>query len=157
MAVLLISCQKEFDKFERPEWLAGKVYTQILDIPELSTFARCIEITGYDKILDVSGSYTVFAPSNDAFKTWFEQNSKYKSIDDIPLNELNRIVKFHILQNPWTKKQLRSLDVYGWIDTLDARNNQPRGFKRETLLLESNQKYGVSRANGKEGTITDTL
>ena len=155
--VLLVSCQKEFDKFERPQWLAGKVYTQILEIPELSTFAKCIEITGYDKILDVSGSYTVFAPSNDAFKNWFEQNSKYKSVDDIPLTELSRIVKFHILQNPWTKKQLRSLDVYGWIDTLDARNNQPRGFKRETLLLETNQKYGVSKAYGKEGTITDTI
>jgi uncharacterized surface protein with fasciclin (FAS1) repeats len=155
LAIFVISCRKEFDKFERPEWLAGKVYTQILEIPELSTFARCIEITGYDKILDVSGSYTVFAPSNEAFDTWLAQNSNYNSIDNIPVAELSRIVKFHILQNPWTKKQLGLIDVYGWIDTLDAGNNKPYGFKRETLLLEANRKYGVTK--GREATITDTL
>ena len=120
LAIFVFSCREEFDKFERPEWLAGKVYTQILEIPELSTFARCIEITGYDKILDVSGSYTVFAPSNEAFDSWLAQNSNYNSIDNIPVSELSRIVKFHILQNPWTKKQLGLIDVYGWIDTLDA-------------------------------------
>jgi uncharacterized surface protein with fasciclin (FAS1) repeats len=155
LVFLAISCREEFDKFERPEWLAGKVYTQILEIPELSVFARCVEITGYDKILDVSGSYTVFAPSNEAFRTWLAQNPKYNTVDDIPVPELTRIVKFHILQNPWTKKQLRSLDVYGWIDPLDARNNKASGFKRETLLLEANRKYGVIR--GRQATITDTL
>jgi uncharacterized surface protein with fasciclin (FAS1) repeats len=155
LAIFVFSCREEFDKFERPEWLAGKVYTQILEIPELSTFARCIEITGYDKILDVSGSYTVFAPSNEAFNTWLAQNPNYNSIDDIPVSELSRIVKFHILQNPWTKKQLGLIDVYGWIDTLDAGNNKPYGFKRETLLLEANRKYGVTK--GREATITDTL
>lgn len=153
----MLSCREEFDKFERPEWLAGKIYTQILEVPELSTFAKCIEITGYDKILDVSGSYTVFAPSNEAFNTWLAQNPNYNSINDIPVSELSRIVKFHILQNPWTKKQLGLIDVYGWIDTLDAGNNKPYGFKRETLLLEANRKYGVSGSKGQVATITDTL
>lgn len=155
--IFLLGCREELQKFDRPSWLAGKVYTQLLEVPELSTFARCVEITGYNKILDVSGSYTVFAPSNDAFSAYFSQNAKYKSVEDIPLDELNRIVKFHIVQNPWTKKQLQSLDVYGWIDTLDAKNNVPRGFKRETLLLENNLKYGVNRLSASEATITDTL
>lgn len=155
--IFILGCREELQKFDRPSWLAGKVYTQLLEVPELSTFARCVEITGYDKILDVSGSYTVFAPSNDAFTAYFSQNPKYKSVEDIPLEELNRIVKFHIVQNPWTKKQLRSLDVYGWIDTLDPKNNVPRGFKRETLLLEDNQKFGVNRLSASKATITDTL
>lgn len=155
--IFILGCQDELQKFDRPTWLAGKVYTQILEVPELSTFARCIEITGYDKILDVSGSYTVFAPSNDAFNTYFSQNSTYKSVGDIPLQELTRIVKFHIVQNPWTKKQLQTLDIYGWIDTLDAKNNVPRGFKRETLLLEDNRKYGVNQLSAGVATIIDTL
>jgi uncharacterized surface protein with fasciclin (FAS1) repeats len=157
LVLVFTGCREEFDKFDRPEWLAGKVYTQILDIPELSTFAKCIELTGYDKILDVSGSYTVFAPSNEAFTAYFASNPNYKSVEDIPLKELNRLVKYHIVQNPWTKKQLRSLDVFGWIDTLDVANNLPRGFKRETLLLEENQKYGVQSIRGSQAAITDTL
>jgi hypothetical protein len=142
--LLLYSCKQEPDIYKRPDWLAGKVYTQIKAQPELSTFATCIELTGYDKILDVSGSYTAFAPSDDAFKLYFANNPKYKSVQEIPIPELTEIVKFHIVQNPWSKVQLRTLDIYGWIDTLDLNNDKPKGFKRETLLLDPNRKYGIA-------------
>jgi uncharacterized surface protein with fasciclin (FAS1) repeats len=143
MILLFNSCREELSKYDRPEWLAGKLYTQILDLPELSTFARCVELTGYDQLINVSGSYTVFAPSNDAFNAWFAGNPSYNSVEDVPLPELERLVRYHIVQNPWSKLQLRTLDVYGWIDTLDINNNQPKGFKRETLLFEKDRKYGV--------------
>ncbi len=160
MLFVLFGCQDNFEHYKRPDWLAGKVYTQILDKPELSTFAHCVELTGYDKILDVSGSYTVFAPSNDAFNQYFSGNSKYNSVDDIPLPELERMVKYMIVQNPWSKIQLRTLDIYGWIDSLDINNDKPKGFKRETLLLDKNQKYGISHTGmGRNSRviIVDTL
>lgn len=148
-------CKKEMDdKYVRPEWLAGKLYTQIKTIPELSTFAELLQVSGYDTIIDVSGSYTVFAPSNDAFKKYFQENSNYKSVADIPKAEVNKMVKYHLVQNPWSKKQLRSLDIYGWIDTLDLRNNLPRGYKRETLLLGKNIKYGVAWSKYKRQNST---
>lgn len=156
----LFGCNKEPDIYNRPEWLAGKVYTQVLAQPELETFAKCIELTGYDKILDVSGSYTVFAPSNEAFQLYFSQNPLYKSVDDIPIDKLTRLVKYHIVQNPWSKVQLRTLDIYGWIDTLDINNDKAKGFKRETLLLEPNRKYGIEGlGTGKDSKfiIVDTL
>lgn len=115
LLLFLYSCTQEQDIYKRPDWLAGKVYTQILAQPELSTFAKCIELTGYDEILDVSGSYTVFAPSNEAFTKYFQQNTTYKSVEQIPLPELTKLVKYHIVQNTWSKVQLRTLDVYGWI------------------------------------------
>ena len=155
----LFSCMDDREKgskYDRPEWLAGKVYTQLKDQPDLSTFARCVELAGYDTIIDRSGSYTVFAPNNEAFSLYFENHPEYSSIDDIPAQELRRIVKFHIVQNPWTKKQLRSLDVFGWIDTLDIDNDEPRGFKRETLLLEKDLKFGV-KWEKDEMIIVDTL
>lgn len=142
--LILFSCENDkHDIFKRPDWLAGKVFTQLKEIPELSTFAKCLEITEYDKILDVSGSYTVFAPTNDAFTSWFQTHPSYKRIEDIPLAELDRLVKYHIVQNPWSKNQLRQLDVFGWIDPKDLTNNEPRGFKRETLLLDRDSKYGI--------------
>lgn len=156
MILLFNSCREELSKYDRPEWLAGKLYTQILDQPELSTFARCVELTGYDQLINVSGSYTVFAPSNEAFNAWFAGNPSYNSVEDIPLPELERLVRYHIVQNPWSKLQLRSLDVYGWIDTLDINNNQPKGFKRETLLFERDRKYGVVYQD-RRFQIRDTL
>ncbi|MGW8315326.1 MAG: fasciclin domain-containing protein [Bacteroidales bacterium] len=153
--ILLLTCcePKQNSKYDRPEWLAGKVYTQLLDQPDLSTFARCVELTGYDTIINRSGSYTIFAPNNEAFTRWFQDNPQYGDVEGIPLDLLNEIVKFHIVQNPWSKVQLRSLDVYGWIDTLDLNNNKPRGFKRQTLLLDKNRKLGIEPQSGTGANI----
>lgn len=156
MAILLAGCVDEPDKYERPAWLKGKVYTQMLDIPELSTFCRCVELTEYDEVINVSGSYTVFAPSNEAFDAFFASNPMYSSVEDIPLSELERIVKYHIVQDPWTKSQLQKLDIFGWIDTMDLTNNIPRGFKRETLLKDDDQNFGVSWVYGRGTTISDS-
>ncbi|MBA4409655.1 MAG: hypothetical protein C0397_09560 [Odoribacter sp.] len=143
--LVFFGCKKELDdKYARPEWLAGKLYTQLKTQPGLSRFAELLHISGYDTIIDVSGSYTVFAPSDEAFTKYFQENTKYKSIADIPKAEAVKLVKYHLVQNPWSKKQLQSLDIFGWIDTLDLRNNLPRGYKRETLLLGKNMKHGVA-------------
>jgi len=163
IVLFLMGCRDDFQdtKYERPEWLAGKVYTQILEQPELSTFAKGVELIGYDTIIDVSGSYTVFAPSNDAFNAYFSGNPNYNSIESMPISELSRLIKYHIVQNPWSKLQLRSLDVFGWIDTLDIENNKPKGFKRETLLLDEDVKYGVAgignNIRNRRTIIIDTL
>ncbi len=160
--ILAFSCSRDEvlnDKYARPDWLSGKIYDQILEESELSTFAKCLELTGYDNIINVSGSYTVFAPSNDAFSAFFSNNPNYSSVESIPVDELSKIVKFHIVQNPWSKVQLRTLDVFGWIDTLDINNKEPKGFKRETLLLGKNRKYGISsRGTGisSHAIIVDT-
>jgi uncharacterized surface protein with fasciclin (FAS1) repeats len=160
--LLVLSCKKD-SIYDPPGWLAGKLYTQITDYPELSTFVRCIELAGYDTIINVSGSYTVFAPDNDAFDLYLQEHS-YSSVEDIPITELERIVKFHIVQNPWSTNQLRQLDVWGWIDSLDLNNDEPRGFKRETLLREKDRKYGVENSRDvllprevKRFNIVDTL
>ena len=157
------NCKKE-DIYSRPPWLAGKLFSQIQDRPELSEFAKCVELTGYDSVINVSGSYTVFAPNNDAFSLYFEEHPQYASVEGIPLEELSRIVKFHIVQNPWSIEQLQQLDVYGWIDSLDLTNDEPKGYKRETLLREKNLKYGINvrrdasdLSEGRKYIIVDTL
>lgn len=159
--VLLAGCDPELnkeDKYARPDWLAGKVYTQLLDQPQLSTFARCVELSGYDTIIDRSGTYTVFAPDNEAFSQWFLEHPVYSQVEDIPKDELQELVKYHLVQNPWSKIQLQTLDVWGWIDTLDVNNDKPRGYKRETLLMNANRKLGVIY-NERDETIqiVDTL
>jgi uncharacterized surface protein with fasciclin (FAS1) repeats len=147
LVTLVQSCklfEEEDSIYDRPPWLAGKLYAQMQEIAEVSEFTRCLEITGYDKLINTSGSFTVFAPNNSAFDQYLQAHS-YSSVEDIPIEQLEKIVKYHIVQNPWSTKQLRELDVWGWIDTLDADNDEPRGFKRETLLRDSNRKYGVEK------------
>lgn len=139
----------ELDKYQRPSWLEGKLYTQIAAEDDLTAFTRCLELTGYDSIIDVSGSFTVFAPTDEAFNLFFQQNPQYNNqVSNIPMAELERIVKFHIIQNAWSRTQLQSLDIYGWIDKDDPANDKPKGYKRQTLLKEENKKYWVFSDKG---------
>jgi uncharacterized surface protein with fasciclin (FAS1) repeats len=159
LLVFAFSCKDPFkdSKYERPSWLAGKLFTQIQSYPELSTFAKCLQLTGYDSIINTSGSYTVFAPDNAAFDLYFQNHPSYQTVEDIPLQELMRLVKYHVVQNPWSTDQLKSLDVYGWIDSTDINNDEPRGFKRETLLREKDRNYGVTGGLDENLIIVDTL
>lgn len=113
MIFLFSGCEEDeilSTKYDRPDWLSGKVFTQIKDQPELSVFASAVELAGYDSIIDVSGSYTVFAPSDEAFNAWMSENN-FSDVQDIPQERLSRLVSYHIVQNLWTKRQLRTLDV----------------------------------------------
>ncbi len=153
---LLLGCQKEPTKYDRPDWLAGKLFTQIEDTTIFETFAECLRTTGYDTIIDASGSYTVFAPNDQAFEQYFQEHPVYNSPADIPKEELTRLVKYHIVQNPWSRRQLTMLDVEGWIDPQDETNNEPKGYKRETILEDEDTKYGVKKVKGIGMTLVDT-
>ncbi len=156
---IFLACQNEFEKdskYKRPDWLAGKLFTQVRAQPELSIFAQCLQLTGYDSVINTSGSYTVFAPDDAAFDLYFQNHSQYNSVEDIPAAELKELVKYHIVQNPWSFEQLKSLDIYGWIDTTVVNRDEPKGYKRETLLKEKDRSYGVSSNIEENLIIVDT-
>jgi len=154
--LLFFSCQPDQpEKYERPDWLSGKLYTQITSTEGLDSFAIALNLSGYDTIIDASGSFTVFAPTNEAFNAYFNNHPEYTAVSDIPGRALDGIVKYHVVQNPWTLAQLQSLDINGWIDKDDPVNNEPRGYKRQTVLQEDNSKYWVNVISGEE-SITDS-
>src|SRR5512133_2058644 len=91
IALSTFSCVKE-DIYKRPGWLACKLYTQIEDREDLTPFAQAVQMVGYDSIITVSGSYTVFAPDNTAWDLSFDEHPEYTSLEDIPAEELLRII-----------------------------------------------------------------
>ncbi|WEK19961.1 MAG: fasciclin domain-containing protein [Candidatus Pedobacter colombiensis] len=101
LSILAIAgCKKEREKFYRlPDNLEGEIYKQLSADAQFSTFVAAIDkVPGLKDELSSSGLYTVFAPTNDAFNKYFEANGKFKSLDDIPVVELTKIIKFHILK-----------------------------------------------------------
>jgi uncharacterized surface protein with fasciclin (FAS1) repeats len=154
----MVSCLKEEDKYQRPEWLAGKLYDQIKDQEDLTIFSRALVITGYDTIINTSGSFTVFSPTNQAFEDFFLENPQYgDSLENIPKTELEKLVKYHIIQNPWSKTQLQSLNQRGWItEDDDPIYSKAWAYKRQSLLSNPNETYYVRNNNG-EFTIVDSI
>ena len=153
---LSIGCEmlNEQEKYKRPDWLPGKLYTTVSVQKNLTLFTKCLKLTGLDTIIDVSGSWSVFAPTDEAMKQYLSEN-RYTSISDIPLNKLEKITKFHIIQNPWSLEQLKSLGVNGW-RTEDDVNSNSYAYKRETILKNPDKKYWVKKVNNKEIILIDS-
>ena len=146
--------QHKHEKFQRPDWLPGKLYTTVASRDNLTIFTECLQLTGLDTILDVSGVWSVFAPNDDAMIQYLYQH-QYTSVADIPLEELERLTKFHIVQNPWSFEQLQSLSSSGWRKENDEGSNA-YAYKRETILKNSIEKYWVKRENKKQGIVLDS-
>ena len=153
---LYVGCQKfaEQDKFKRPDWLPGKLYTTVSAQENLTMFAECLQLTKLDTILDVSGSWCVFAPTDEAMEQYLSEN-QYASISDIPLDELERITEFHIIQNPWSLEQLQTLSAYGW-RTKDDANSYSYAYKRQTILKNPVEKYWIKKEKNQEMIVTDS-
>lgn len=154
IGILSYSCRDDFSKFDRPTWLEGKLYSQLLSIPDIDSFIVAVNRSGYDSILNSSGSYTIFAPENEAFLAYL-QSAGFSSVWNIPEEDIKELVKVHIVQNPWSKAQLQTLDVNGWINKRDPNNDEPWGYKRQTLQKDPNRKYWIT-VSQNEATIVDS-
>ena len=154
--ILFVGCAKysEHEKYQRPDWLPGKLYTTVSVQENLTMFAECLRLTGLDTILDVSGCWSVFAPTDEAMKQYLAEN-QYAAISGIPLNELERIAEFHIIQNPWSLDQLQILAAYGWREG-DDTNWSSYAYKRQTIFKNPVEKYWIKRSRSKEMIVTDS-
>lgn len=148
LILLMVACTDFTDSeiYQPPDNLEGKLYDQITNAEnsDLSAFATCLELSGLSEIINRTGYYTVFAPTDDAFQIYFDNHPEYnRLVENIPLVELEKIVRFHIVQNGWTLDQLRSLDFQGWIDPENPFYNKPKGYKRATILMDSLKKEWI--------------
>ncbi|MCF8224910.1 MAG: fasciclin domain-containing protein [Bacteroidales bacterium] len=154
--LLIIGCEEysTHEKYRRPDWLPGKLYTTVSVQENLTLFDECLRLTGLDTILDVSGSWTVFAPTDEAMQHYLSEN-QYASLSDIPLDELEVLTEFHIVQNPWTLEQLQNLGVNGW-RTGDDENRNSYAFKRQTIFKNPVDKYWIERGRNREMIVIDS-
>lgn len=90
-------CKKEkFDEvfFEDEELLISDYLEEHAD--QYSIFISILEITGLKSTLNAYGHYTLFAPDDEAFGTFLEENGK-SSVDQFEMDYLITLVKYHLL------------------------------------------------------------
>lgn len=91
---MIIGCSDDDDN--------GKLKSNtIVDVaksnPQFSTLVQALSITGLDKALEnKSASFTVFAPTNQAFADLLVE-LKYSSLNDVPKPALTNILLYHVL------------------------------------------------------------
>lgn len=70
---------------------------------QFSKFLHILELTNNKGFLGAYGSYTCFAPTNDAVDTYLA-NKKVSSVDEISIEELKDVVRFHLLKDTISTK-----------------------------------------------------
>lgn len=95
------SCNKKFDEYWNvgaPK--GGSLYDRLKKDTTFSLFASAIDRADLSKVLVNGGSFTVFAPTNEAFTKYLVAKG-YPSVNDIPAADIERIVNYHIVNNMW--------------------------------------------------------
>jgi len=123
-AILLNGCNKGYDNYwpkENPK--SGFIYDKVKNDANFSTFAAGLERAGLVNFVNVSGLYTVFAPTNEAFQKFFQAKG-YTSINDVPVTDLFAILSYHIANNMWYYYDFRTRFTTTQKVTYITRNNK---------------------------------
>ena len=142
MAIFVISsCERKFgDFFDPPQDLESDLYAQLSNDPELSVFLSAIDLVpGLKEELSSSGLNTIMVPSNAAFAKYFSGHPIYKSVNDIPLDELDALVKFHIMKWMYFSYQFLKTDIFKF----ETRSSVP--YIAQPLIGNSKELYSPAK------------
>lgn len=140
------SCSNNDDYYERPLWLEPPIYEVLREKGNFNLYLKAIDKTLYSSVLKGSGNYTVFAPNDEAFEK-FLINKKYASIDDIPNDELIKIIGYSMVFNKFEAAHLGDVLASGiW--------NPGTSIKKRTSYYNTIYKEKI---NGIEQWIVDAL
>lgn len=99
--VFIVGCKKRFDEYYSDTGTsAASVYDKLLQDTSFSMFAEGLDRVGLVKQISSGGLYTVFAPVNNALRSYLASKG-YASIKDVPVDTLYPILNFHITNNGW--------------------------------------------------------
>ncbi len=96
---LLSSCTDEYLDETNYYTATKRTAAQFIsDSPErYGQFKAILDRANYSRTLSTYGTYTVFAPTNEAVENYLESKG-YNTVDDIPLNVCDTIARTHIIK-----------------------------------------------------------
>lgn len=63
---------------------------------QFSEFLRILEITDNDVFIGTYGTYTFFAPTNEAVENYLQENG-FSSVEEVPVEDLEDLVRLHLI------------------------------------------------------------
>lgn len=94
--IVLYSCTEQ--KYAEETDTTVNILGYLQQNPEqFSEFLKILEITDNDVFIGTYGTYTFFAPTNDAVKIYLEENG-FSSVDEVPVEELEDLVRLHLIE-----------------------------------------------------------
>ncbi len=146
-AVLGISCQDNLSYYDMPKDMKGSIYETLQERGNYSTFLNGVDIAGYAPLLQGKGIWTVMAPNNDAFAEYLKSEYGAESIEDLSVEEVQKLIGFHILYYSFDKNKL-----------VNFRPNEGDGATEEEQMVNAGLYYKFRTKSQDAATLeTDTV
>lgn len=126
----LTSCSDIDEYFEKPSWIGGSIYEELQGAGGYSLFLQGVDKAGYQPMVNGKSILTVMAPTDDAMRQYLKDNYGTESIDDVPADELKKLIGFHILYYSFDKEKLTNF-----------RPNEGDGATDEEKNIRAGQYY----------------
>lgn len=112
--------------------------------------------------LSSNGSFTVFAPTNDAFQDLLDSDQNWNSLADVPIATLDAVLKYHVVNGANVQgNQLSNGDVFvlGGSITIDLSTGvQIKTTSNQTVnIIVSSATNDVQGTNGVVHAIDTVL
>lgn len=141
-SAVLTSCSKDDDTTPSEQ----NIYQTAKANPDLSSLVAAIDKAGLSDELSNSGaSFTVFAPTNDAFSAFLSANG-FNSLNDVPVDVLTSVLLNHVVDG---RKMAADLTT-GYVNTLATF-----GSTTSHLSLYVNTSAGVTLNGSSKVTAAD--
>ncbi|MFT3737823.1 MAG: fasciclin domain-containing protein [Breznakibacter sp.] len=126
---LASSCRDD-SYYDRPTSLEPPIYEQLAKRSNFTNYLACIDAAGYQKTLSGAGYYTVFAPNDAAFQTFFAEKG-ISSVEDLSAEAKKMIVAYSLAVVPASKD---SIDDY--LASPTAKLVKDKAFKKMTYYYK---------------------
>lgn len=105
-SMAMSSCSDIDKYFETPDWISGSIYEELQDAGNYSIFLKGIDRAGLQPIVNGKSILTVMAPDDNAMRQYIKDHYGKESIDEIPVDEVKKLIGFHILYYSFDKEKL---------------------------------------------------
>ncbi|MGB7784788.1 MAG: fasciclin domain-containing protein [Salinimicrobium sp.] len=95
--VSFTACSNDDDGVKPPVVETNTIADFVASNPNYSSLAAALEVVGLTATLDGTTNYTVFAPDNDAFATFLDDNG-FASLNEVPETLLEQVLLNHVQQ-----------------------------------------------------------
>ncbi|MGL5682411.1 MAG: fasciclin domain-containing protein [Marinifilaceae bacterium] len=127
-------CRKDIDDhYKRPDYLLGNAYEFLQKRGNFTLFLDAVERSSFKDALDGRGIYSVFAPSDEAFRAYMVQQGK-TSVSDFTVEELELLVGFHIVEFAYKRDDFLAFTQTATSETPEEGTGYAHRFK--TLARE---------------------
>jgi uncharacterized surface protein with fasciclin (FAS1) repeats len=143
---LLFSCKDNYIYDDQePDWLGSDILNTLKTRGDFTVTVKLIQDLGYDEVLGLTGSKTLFAAKDDAYKEFFSNNNwgvtKY---EDLSLSQKKMLFNYSMLNNGYTLKMLSNYNSSGILIENFAMRQTSSLASIDTLAHEFNDQLPTS-------------